>query len=103
MSPVLSEVKPESEAATAPSPKRRRTSGASVELPAFVPYASEVRSQHHMEDTPAVPNLIGALHTNAYKLNDEDGEKGIYFILPDLSVRMEGQFRLRLRLLSIGQ
>ncbi|GAA5994697.1 velvet factor family protein [Rhodotorula paludigena] len=52
--------------------------------------------------TALVPNLIGTLHTNAYKLKDLDGERGVYFVLPDLSVRNEGQFRLRLRLLSIG-
>lgn len=50
----------------------------------------------------AIPNLIGSLHANAFKLRDEEGNLGIYFVLPDLSVRTEGQFRLRLRLLSIG-
>ncbi|GAA5959059.1 hypothetical protein JCM21900_000008 [Sporobolomyces salmonicolor] len=51
----------------------------------------------------AIPNLIGTLHTNAYKLKDLEGEKGIFFVLPDLSVRTEGTFVLRLRLLSIGR
>ncbi|GAA5932907.1 hypothetical protein JCM1841_005191 [Sporobolomyces salmonicolor] len=51
----------------------------------------------------AIPNLIGTLHTNAYKLKDLQGEKGIFFVLPDLSVRTEGSFVLRLRLLSIGR
>ncbi|GAA5902209.1 hypothetical protein JCM6882_006729 [Rhodosporidiobolus microsporus] len=53
-------------------------------------------------DPPPVPNLIGTLHTNAYKLKDLEGQGGVYFVLPDLSVRTEGSFRLRLRLLSIG-
>ncbi|SGY34889.1 BQ5605_C002g01696 [Microbotryum silenes-dioicae] len=51
---------------------------------------------------PLVPNLIGSLHANAFKLTDDRGEPGIFFVLPDLSVRTEGSFRLRLRLMSIG-
>ncbi|SCV68425.1 BQ2448_546 [Microbotryum intermedium] len=51
---------------------------------------------------PRVPNLIGSLHANAFKLTDDRGEPGIFFVLPDLSVRTEGRFRLRLRLMSIG-
>ncbi|GAA5984174.1 hypothetical protein JCM5350_005441 [Sporobolomyces pararoseus] len=49
------------------------------------------------------PNLIGTLHANSHILKDPDGagSRGIYFVLPDLSVRMEGNFRLRLRLLSL--
>ncbi|GAA6058570.1 hypothetical protein JCM10212_007009 [Sporobolomyces blumeae] len=50
----------------------------------------------------AIPNLVGTLHTNAYTLTDLDGEKGVFFVLPDLSVRTEGTYRIRLRLLSIG-
>ncbi|BGP21820.1 velvet factor family protein [Rhodotorula toruloides] len=50
-----------------------------------------------------VPNLIGTLHTNANKLRDLDGEMGLYFVLPDLSVRTEGAFRLRLRLVDLRQ
>lgn len=49
-----------------------------------------------------VPNLIGTLHTNAHKLKGLDGEKGVFFVLPDLSVRTEGAFRIRVRLLNIG-
>ncbi|ORY85386.1 velvet factor [Leucosporidium creatinivorum] len=104
-SPIISYVKHESlDSTSAPSFKRRRTSEASAESAAFVPYANDARVQHHLalEHPPPIPNLIGALHTNAFKLNDEDGEAGIFFVLPDLSVRTEGSFRLRLRLLSIG-
>ncbi|BGP29025.1 hypothetical protein JCM10296v2_000761 [Rhodotorula toruloides] len=54
-------------------------------------------------DAAPVPNLIGTLHTNAYKLRGLDGEKSVYFVLPDLSVRTEGAFRLRLRLVDLRQ
>ncbi|GAA5926772.1 hypothetical protein JCM3775_007035 [Rhodotorula graminis] len=54
------------------------------------------------EARDAFPNLIGTLHTNAHKLKDVEGDTGVYFVLPDLSVRTEGAFRIRVRLLSIG-
>lgn len=38
-------------------------------------------------------NLIGSLSVNAFKLEDEKGTLGIWFILQDLSVRTEGAFR----------
>ena len=38
-------------------------------------------------------NLIGSLCVSAFKLTDPDGALGIWFILQDLSVRTEGQFR----------
>ena len=72
------------------------------------PHATNVYLPHGREldyAEPAgttVPNLIGALHTNAFKLKDDKGEKGIFFIFHDLSVRTEGRFRLRLRFLSVG-
>ena len=50
----------------------------------------------------AIPNLIGSLHTAAYRLKDESGADGHFFVFPDLSVRTEGTYRIRLRFLSIG-
>jgi hypothetical protein len=38
-------------------------------------------------------NLIGSLSVNAFKLQDDKGETGFWFILQDLSVRTEGLFR----------
>lgn len=40
-------------------------------------------------------NLIGNLVTNAFKLFDDNNEKGIWFILHDLSIRIEGEFKLK--------
>jgi hypothetical protein len=39
-------------------------------------------------------NLIGSLCVSAFKLTDPDGVMGVWFILQDLSVRTEGNFRL---------
>ncbi|GAA6036871.1 hypothetical protein JCM8097_006324 [Rhodosporidiobolus ruineniae] len=78
----------------------------------FIPYARDRRRSPALvpaptaaaatADSPPIPNLIGTLHTNAYKLKGLEGEQGVYFVLPDLSVRTEGNFRLRLRLLNVG-
>lgn len=38
-------------------------------------------------------NLIGSLSVNAFRLNDTEGKVGFWFVLQDLSVRTEGQFR----------
>jgi hypothetical protein len=38
-------------------------------------------------------NLIGSLCANATKLTDPEGKPGYWFILQDLSVRTEGNFR----------
>ncbi|BGO96807.1 hypothetical protein NBRC10513v2_000743 [Rhodotorula toruloides] len=97
--------------------KRRRHSP--TPSAAFIPYARSSRpayssgsartlttdssSEDGETDAAPVPNLIGTLHTNAYKLRGLDGEKGVYFVLPDLSVRTEGAFRLRLRLVDLRQ
>lgn len=53
-----------------------------------------------MQMPPAQPatgmftrNLIGSLTVNAFKLTDTEGKMGFWFVLQDLSVRTEGQFR----------
>ena len=38
-------------------------------------------------------NLIGSLSVNAFRLTDTEGKVGFWFVLQDLSVRTEGQFR----------
>lgn len=77
-----------------PKNKRRRTSSSNE---SFIPYARDALAVEE-----AVPNLIGSLHTSAFQLKDEEGKAGIFFFWPDLSVRTEGVYRLRLRFLSIG-
>ncbi|THH16416.1 hypothetical protein EW146_g4229 [Bondarzewia mesenterica] len=46
--------------------------------------------------------LVGLLCANACRLLDERRKPGIFFLFQDLSIRTEGSFRLRLRLLNIG-
>ncbi|KAF8966494.1 velvet factor [Flammula alnicola] len=45
--------------------------------------------------------LVGPLTTNARRLLDERRKAGIFFPFEDLSVRVEGTFRLRMRLMNV--
>jgi hypothetical protein len=47
-------------------------------------------------------NLVGASVASATKLYDLDGNLGIFFIFQDISLRMEGVFRLQFSLIDIG-
>jgi len=46
--------------------------------------------------------LVGPLCANACRLKDEHRQLGIFFLFQDLSVRTEGAFRLRMRLMNVG-
>ncbi|KAH9948411.1 velvet factor [Amylocystis lapponica] len=46
--------------------------------------------------------LVGPLSANACRLSDEHRKPGIFFLFQDLSIRTEGTFRLRLRLMNVG-
>lgn len=46
--------------------------------------------------------LVGPLSSNACRLQDEHRKPGIFFLFQDLSVRTEGTFRLRMRLMNVG-
>ncbi|KAF8663496.1 hypothetical protein AX16_001064 [Volvariella volvacea WC 439] len=46
--------------------------------------------------------LVGPLSSNACRLLDEHRKPGIFFLFQDLSVRTEGAFRLRMRLMNVG-
>ncbi|PPQ65372.1 hypothetical protein CVT24_011482 [Panaeolus cyanescens] len=46
--------------------------------------------------------LVGPLSANACRLLDEHRKPGIFFLFQDLSVRTEGTFRLRMRLMNVG-
>jgi hypothetical protein len=46
--------------------------------------------------------LVGPLCANASKLSDEHRKPGIFFLFQDLSIRTEGTFCLRIRLMNVG-
>lgn len=45
--------------------------------------------------TSSVKNLIGSSVTTGSKLTNMDGELGIFFVFPDLSIRKDGDYRFR--------
>ncbi|PPQ78214.1 hypothetical protein CVT25_015533 [Psilocybe cyanescens] len=63
---------------------------------------------HATAVSPSVPRhtytrtLVGPLSANACRLLDEHRKPGIFFLFQDLSVRTEGSFRLRMRLMNVG-
>ncbi|KAK9452686.1 velvet factor, partial [Dipodascopsis uninucleata] len=44
---------------------------------------------------PPIKNLIGSVVATAFKLHDAQSRLGVWFILQDLSVRTEGEFKLK--------
>jgi len=46
--------------------------------------------------------LVGPLCANASRLLDEHRKPGIFFLFQDLSIRTEGVFCLRIRLMNVG-
>jgi hypothetical protein len=49
-------------------------------------------------DNAGNPCLIGNYTSSCQRLRDEHGEEGAFFVFPDLSVRVVGQFRIRFTL-----
>ncbi|KZZ91006.1 VelB [Ascosphaera apis ARSEF 7405] len=64
--------------------------------------------QHPLSHVQAPPtgmftrNLIGSLSASAFQLTDVENRLGIWFILQDLSVRTEGNFRLKMNFVNVG-
>ncbi|GMM37338.1 hypothetical protein DASC09_046630 [Saccharomycopsis crataegensis] len=54
-----------------------------------------------LDDPAPTRNLIGNNVTNAFKLYDEHNKLGIWFVLQDLSIRIEGKFKLRFSLFKL--
>ncbi|KAF8165576.1 velvet factor [Crassisporium funariophilum] len=80
--------------------------------PAYAQYPQPVPGTPPPSHTPSVMpplprhtytrTLVGPLSANACRLLDEHRKPGIFFLFQDLSVRTEGTFRLRMRLMNVG-
>ncbi|KAG5648841.1 hypothetical protein DXG03_000190 [Asterophora parasitica] len=64
--------------------------------------SSSSPSVHPLPRHTYTRTLVGPLSSNAARLLDEHRKPGIFFLFQDLSVRTEGTFRLRLRLMNVG-
>jgi hypothetical protein len=80
-------------------------------LPVYPSGSSSARNPYNQsDDFPAQPagssqytrNLIGSLTGSAFRLRNDSGELGIWFVMQDLSVRTEGTFRLQFSFLNLG-
>ncbi|KAI8058522.1 velvet factor [Syncephalis plumigaleata] len=63
--------------------------------PAASAAESSDRANSHNTIASCTRNLVGSLVASASKLYDLNGELGIFFVFQDLSIRTEGQFRLK--------
>ncbi|KAJ7068583.1 velvet factor-domain-containing protein [Mycena amicta] len=82
----------------APSPNTFPTTPNGPPPPSAPPPPSTV----HGPRSAYTRTLVGPLSSNGYRLLDEHRKPGIFFLFQDLSVRTEGTFRLRLRLMNVG-
>ncbi|KAJ2098951.1 hypothetical protein IW146_009871 [Coemansia sp. RSA 922] len=64
-------------------------------LPGPVPMYQSSSSVISLSEPVKVRNLVGTTVSNAYLLKDENDNVNIFFIFHDLSVRTEGQFRIK--------
>ncbi|KIY69711.1 hypothetical protein CYLTODRAFT_420398 [Cylindrobasidium torrendii FP15055 ss-10] len=73
--------------------------------PTFIPAPEQDKTDRQIQSLPRhtyTRTLVGPLSANAQLLKDEHRKPGIFFLFQDLSVRTEGSFRLRMRLVNIG-
>ncbi|KAK6435812.1 hypothetical protein LTR95_008000 [Oleoguttula sp. CCFEE 5521] len=66
------------------------------------PQQMPVPQAHSASTAMYTRNLIGSLTVNASSLNDTERKPGFWFVLQDLSVRMEGHFRLKMNFIDVG-
>jgi len=72
--------------------------------------ASQIRSARSSQDSgqpskdaQIAKNLIGSASSSAFRLVDDKGKVGLWFVLQDLSVRTEGWFRLKMNLFNLAE
>ncbi|EEP80343.1 predicted protein [Uncinocarpus reesii 1704] len=77
-----------------------------------VPYLQPMGYTGNLQSTPssstlpnvvATNNLVGNTSSTAAKLRDLTGERGIWFIFNDLSVRAPGEYRLKISIMDLGK
>ncbi|ORX88658.1 hypothetical protein K493DRAFT_185910, partial [Basidiobolus meristosporus CBS 931.73] len=73
--------------------------------PYYFMYASlmlaDSDDEMHLLQDGKTRSTTGSLVSSLYHLKDEDNSDGGFFVFPDLSVRMEGKYRLKFTLFEI--
>jgi len=96
-----------------PQPQQDTKIGVSISVPSANRQTNMTSTTIGYEPPPSPPpvtlprhtytrTLVGPLCANACRLKDEHRQLGIFFLFQDLSVRTEGVFRLRMRLMNVG-
>jgi hypothetical protein len=63
--------------------------------------ASDSDTELHLLRDGKTRSTAGSIVSSLYHLKDTDGIQGAFFIFPDLSVRMEGTYRLKFSMYQI--
>jgi hypothetical protein len=71
--------------------------------PTVITSESSERPSSHSGIASCTRNLVGSLVASASKLYDLSGELGIFFVFQDLSIRTEGQFRLKFSFVNLAK
>jgi hypothetical protein len=66
----------------------------------LVPTGSNQEEMHLLRDQKT-RTTTGSIVSSLYRLKDVDNKEGGFFVFPDLSVRMEGDYRLKFSLFEI--
>ncbi|ORX98151.1 hypothetical protein K493DRAFT_214732 [Basidiobolus meristosporus CBS 931.73] len=73
-----------------------------LQNPAFFVMATLIGATDVLEE-PIPPHAVhGSLSSSLHKLKDIDNSDGGFFIFPEISIRVEGDYRLRFRLYEIS-
>ncbi|KAF9045707.1 hypothetical protein BDZ89DRAFT_1089591 [Hymenopellis radicata] len=67
------------------------------------PVTGERRIDANWQSEQGPPILYGNLVSAVDLLEDLQGNMGLFFLFPDVSIRWQGRFRLRVSLLKIGR
>ncbi|KAF9515267.1 hypothetical protein BS47DRAFT_804058 [Hydnum rufescens UP504] len=85
---------------TVTSPKQALSTGSAKQLSSLEGIHTSFNS---LSNRPVeVHNLLGPIHASAARLLDDQDRPGIFFVFQDLSIRTEGQFRLKINLMTIA-
>jgi hypothetical protein len=63
----------------------------------------ETDEEYYLMNDKTTSVMSGSVTSSLFRLKDTDNSSGGFFVFSDLSVRMEGAFRLKFRLYEISK
>ncbi|EXJ96447.1 hypothetical protein A1O1_01573 [Capronia coronata CBS 617.96] len=86
-----------------PTYNSRASTGGSISSGSQLRSARSSQDLSGPKDTQIAKNLIGSASSSAFRLVDNKGKVGLWFVLQDLSVRTEGWFRLKMNFFNLSE